>query len=460
MTTTHVGASATRATIGRSGVDYPRLLKPGWPLTALLALYPLWWVLGIGAFAFLLFSLPMASYLLRHRPVRAPAGFGLWLLFLLWSCGSLFMFPFNPPQAAAGTTAGRLLGIGLNEASYIAATIVLLYLVNLPTYVLPQRRLLLLLSWLFATTVAGGILGVVAPHFEFTAPVERLLPGVLRTNDYVRALVHPVAAQIQDVLGSQRPRPAAPFGYANFWGNNLSILLVWWIAFMWPGQLIRRRVLGIGVCVVALVPVVHSLDRALWLGLVLSFVYLVLRVGPRHRRAGTALVLVAACAASIVAVSPLGSLVARRAAHGESDDLRIYLTKAAFEDVRHSPILGYGGTRKTLGSNRSIAVGPSANCSQCGSFGIGSNGQFWLVLFSQGFVGALLYTLFFLAAVVRHWPDASAVGVAGTLALVLSLAYMFFYTALPSALILTMISLGALVRNTSGGRHSSRRSGQ
>src|SRR5207247_4349589 len=134
--------------------------------------------------------------------------------------------------------------------SYLAATIALLYIVNLPKTDMPQRRLLRLLSVLFVVTVAGGVLGVVAPHFEVTAPLERVLPASVRSNEYTRALIHPTAAQIQTVLGAERPRPAAPFGYANFWGNILSILLVWWVVFMWCDGGRLRRVVGAGACVV------------------------------------------------------------------------------------------------------------------------------------------------------------------------------------------------------------------
>src|SRR5262245_34134620 len=103
-----------------------RLLRPGWPLTALLGLYPIWWLLGLGAFAFLVFAVPMALYLIRHRPVRTPPGFGLWLLFLLWVAVSYAMFPFSPPNTIPGALGGRVIGISFNAASYLAATIALL----------------------------------------------------------------------------------------------------------------------------------------------------------------------------------------------------------------------------------------------------------------------------------------------------------------------------------------------
>src|SRR5262249_57678939 len=120
-------------------------------------------------------------WLMRHGPVEAPRGFGLWLLFLLGVAVSYAMFPFSPPNTIPGALGGRVIGISFNAASYLAATIALLYVVNLPRTDMPQRRLLALLSVLFVVTVAGGLLGVIAPHFQVTAPLERVLPASLRT---------------------------------------------------------------------------------------------------------------------------------------------------------------------------------------------------------------------------------------------------------------------------------------
>jgi O-antigen ligase len=279
-----------------------------------------------------------------------------------------------------------------------------------------------------------------------TAPLERVLPASVRSNEYTRALIHPQAAQIQTVLGAERPRPAAPFGYANFWGNIVSILLVWWVVFMWCGRGRLRRAVGVGVCVVAVVPVVYSLDRALWAGLALSLLFVIARTAQRRGLgAAVAILSVLAVAGALFVLSPFRGLVVQRALHGESNAVRSYLTAAAIDGAEHSPILGYGGTRKTLGSNRSIAIGPTAHCPQCGNLGIGSNGQFWLVLFAQGFVGAALYVGFFGRIALAYWRDTSAVGTAGVLVVLLSLFYMFFYNALPSTLALTMISIGVLV---------------
>ncbi len=421
-------------------------MRPGWPLVALLGLYPLWWLLGLGALAFIVFAVPMAVDLARRRRLTVPRGFGFWLLFLAWTAGSLLMFPLSPPNTIAGSGAGRALGIALNSASYLAATIALLYVVNLPREDFSQRRVLRLLSTLFLVTVAGGLLGVVAPRFQFSAPLETLLPHSVRSNDYTQALVHPTAAQIQNLLGGERGRPAAPFGYANFWGNNLAILLPWWIAFMSAGRSRGRKGVMLAVCAIALVPVLYSLDRALWVALVVAAAYALVRT--LHGSSLTRAVYVggAIVAACVLVLTPARTIVAARASHGASNGIRAFLTRAAVTGAEHSPVVGYGGTRKTLGSNRSIAVGPTPACPLCGGYGVGSNGQLWLLLFAQGFVGAALYVLFFVSTLRAFVRDRAPIAIAGSLVILLTLFFMFFYIALPSALVLTMIGIGAVIR--------------
>lgn len=422
------------------------MLRPGWPLVGLLGFYPLWWVLGVGAFAFVLFAVPMAIDLGRRRRLKVPPGFGVWLLFLTWTVGSLLMFPLSPPDTVAGSGSGRLLGIALNLASYLAATIALLYVANLPREDFSQRRLLRLLSTLFVVTVVGGLLGVVAPRFQFSAPLETLLPETVRSNAYTRALVHPTAAQIQDVLGGEQGRPAAPFGYANAWGNNFAILLPWWIAFMWMGRSRVRKGVALAVCAAALVPVLYSLDRALWVALVIAAAYGFFRTLHATSRTRAVYIGGAIIATGLLLLTPARTIVASRASHGASNGIRAFLARAAIRGAEHSPVVGYGGTRKTLGSNQSIAVGPTPACPQCGRFGIGSNGQFWSVLFMQGFVGVTLYILFFVSTLRAFVRERAPVAIAGSLGILLMLFFMFFYVALPSALVLTMIGIGAMFR--------------
>ncbi len=421
-------------------------LRPGWPLVALLALYPLWWALGLGVFIFPILAVPMAVELMRRRPIKVPPGFAVWLLFLLWVVVSMVMLKANPPGTRSGSS--QVLSELVRIVEYLAVTIILLYAGNLTRKEMRQRRLVGLLSYLFVVTVIGGLLGLVAPRFQFTSPVELLLPHSMRTNLFVKAMVHPSAAQVQTVLGYAAPRPSAPFGYTNTWGNCLSVLLVWIVVGWIVKGSSRQRILGIAAVAVAVVPIVFSLNRGMWLGLALSAIYIAFRLAARGRLLAVGvLAFVLAGGATAFVVSPLHDVVTSRFEHGQSNGIRAYTVTQAITGATHSPILGYGSTRNTLGSSQSIAVGKSSTCQICGNNTIGSNGQLWLVLISQGYVGAALYVWFFLSAAWRYRRDRSAIGMGGVLVMILSLLYMFFYSALMAPLALYMLSLALMWRN-------------
>jgi hypothetical protein len=423
-------------------------LASAWPLWALLVPFPLWWALGLGSFIFPLLAIPMAIELWRRKPVRVPRGFILWALFLVWTLLSLLMFSKNPSGVHPGSLLGRLLSTVVSLVEYFGVTITLLFVGNLSRKELPVHTLVRWLGMLFIVTVGGGILGTVMPHFGFTSPLEWILPKSL-DNAYVRALVHPNAAQVQAVLGEGvSGRAAAPFGYTNFWANNISLLLIWFVCGWGLRTRLSRKVICVLVIALAVYPIAYSLNRGLWLGLAVTIVWVAVRLFLHGRVAALLAILVAsALGAVILTLTPLHALYVDRLAHPHSNSVRGYLTAQAVRGAQESPVLGWGGSRKSNGSSRSIAVGKSASCAQCGEFPIGSNGQLWALLFNQGFVGTAFYLGFFGVSFWVYRRDRSLVGQAGLLVLALSLFYMLFYNSLPSALTITMISVGLLWRS-------------
>jgi O-antigen ligase len=425
-----------------------RQLPAGWPLAAILCFYPVWWALGIGQFAFVIFAVPMVRQLWRRRPLALPPAFGLWLLFLLWYVLCLVMLPFAAPASLSGSFSGRIISIAIEILELASVTITLVYVGNISTTELSQRRLQKWMSVLFLVTVAGGLLALAAPYFQFTSPLEVLLPRAIRANTYAASLVHPNAAQVQDVLGYTSPRPAAPWTFTNYWANNLSILLVWFCLYMWFPARLRRRGALVLTLILATVTIVYSLNRGLWIGLVVSFAFLIVSLA-RRGDLRSSLATVALIPIIVVAflASPLHTIVGQRASHGGSNDIRTFLDEAAVKGAIASPIVGWGGTRKALGSSQSIAVGPSTACTGCGAFTIGSTGQIWQIMYSEGLLGALLYVGFFIALWWRLRQDRSSIGAAARLIIWLTLLYSVFYNNLPVALTLVMISVGMSWRN-------------
>jgi hypothetical protein len=448
------GASATANVTSGAEAQAPAG-RPSWPVTALFLGYPIWWALGLGVLIFPLLAVPMAYLLLRpdrrtgrRAPVTLPPGLGLWLLFLAIVVISTAALGAHPTGTVAGSVGSRLIGVGYRFICYVALTVLLVYLGNIDRSRLPQHKLVRLLAWLFVVTVAGGLLGVFAGRFEFNSAVELLLPHHIRSMGFVQSLVHPSAAQVMDLLGGARPRPAAPWGYTNTWGNNFCLLVVWFVAWAFARRG-GRRAFALLCLAIAVVPVVYSLNRGLWIGLAVVAVYAAVQLARRGRFAALCGVVVAATLlGGALAVTPLGDLVSRRIDNGRSNGVRMFLTDRALQGVRESPLIGFGSTRNTQGGRNSITVGESADCARCGNFTVGGNGQLWQLLFAHGLLGTAAYLGFFLYGLWRFRADTSPVGLAAGAAIVSTFASMFWYNALVTPLAFTFCAYALLWRNS------------
>jgi hypothetical protein len=435
-------------TRGASGRGRRTSLRPGWPLTALLVLYPLWWALGMGTLAVYVLAVPMVVHLWCRRPVAVPPGFGLWLLFLCWILLSTSMLGYDPAGTVPASVSTRIVSVAFNFSGYLAATVVLLYAGNLTEAEFPKSRLVRQLGGLFVVVLAGGLLGTLLPTFEFTSITEMALPQGIASNNFVRSLVHPSAAQLQEVLGYSSPRPSAPFGYTNTWGNCLGLLLGWF-AVSWFGRRSGgRRAAGAVIAALGAIPVVYSLNRGLWIGLGLVLVVTVARLALRGRIAVlVGLVVALSIAVPVVVASPLTGIVEARLDNPKSNNIRAFTTETTLEVVAQSPVLGFGSTRAALGSSQSIAVGADADCQRCGNPTLGSNGQLWLLLVAQGVGGAALYIAFFARSLWAYRRDRTSIGDAGLLACGLPLFFMFVYNALTMPLVISFLSIALLWRN-------------
>jgi hypothetical protein len=431
----------------------PRLLPSGWPLSALFLGFPLWWALGLATFAFILFAVFMAVELLVRRGLRAPRGFGLWLLFLAWMlAGAAMLWSDAPGAEPGGAGGGRLLVFGYRAAMYLAATTVLLYVVNVAGRDLPTRRVLRLLGFMFVVTTCGGILGVVAPEFEFTSPLEMVLPAGVVANEFVQQMVHPAAADIQVVLGYAEARPIAPFPFANSWGANFSLYLPFF-CLSWLGRDAGwRRWVAPLILVAGLVPVVYSLNRGLWIALGIGACFLAVRLAMLGRYWALNLIGAAMILGALAFIaSPLGTIVGQRIDAPHSNDRRADLAAATVRGVLEgSPLLGFGSTRDVKGSFSSIAGGATADCPDCGVPPLGTQGQLWLVLFSQGVVGLTLFLAFFVRRFAAHCRDPAPLAVAGCCMLLFFGIELFVYDTLDAPMVTVMIVIGLLARGTSG----------
>jgi len=427
----------------------------GWQIGLAFAGWPLWWALGLSQFIFPILAAPLAWQLYRRGRVRLPAGFWLWALFLLWVVVSALALDVTVEGTLPPEGTGRYLAFTARLLNYLALTVIMLYIGNASELELPRRRVISWLSALGLASVALGTLAVVFPAFGFRTAMSYLLPPSMVEGIGGRAAL----AQVQPVLGDPLPRPAAPFPFTNAWGNSLTLLLVWLVVSWLVLGSLRRRAAACLALAVAVVPIVYSLNRGMWLGIGLAVTFVAIRLARLGRAVGLAVLgAVVAIGLAVFALTPLGDLVQDRIATGHSNEVRGSLAKDAVASAVDSPVIGYGSTRAALGSEASIAIGATADCPRCGNRDIGSTGQLWLILIAQGLVGAALYVGFFIRTLWEHRADRSVLGIAGTLVIVLELFFSFFYSALTMPLAVTLVAVGLLWRNQQlrlGGRVSS-----
>ncbi|MGE5291963.1 MAG: O-antigen ligase family protein, partial [Micromonosporaceae bacterium] len=357
---------------------------PAWPITALLAGYPLWWALGVGDYMFVLLAIPMAAALYAwrrrgSRRIRLPPGFGMWLMFLVVMLAGAAMLTLTAPHTVRSPVSHRVLSFANRTADYGGVTVLLLYAGNLTERELSRRRLAWLLGLLAVYTAAGGVAGMLDPSFQFNSPALMALPHSVQSNSFIQASMHPGFAQVENVIGVTQGRPKAPFDYTNTWGNCLSLLLPWLIVGWWTYGTRRQRMITVAVLAASVAPLVYSLDRGVWIGLGFAICYMAVRMAAR----GKLLLLGTTCAAIVLAAivvlaSPLHNVISQRMSHGHSNAIRTSLSSVAISDGLSSPVIGYGDTRQERGSPHSIAIGPTASCRQCGQYAVGSNGQLWM----------------------------------------------------------------------------------
>jgi len=381
-------------------------LPYGWPLYVAFGLFPVWYVLGFGALIWFFLAVPMTISLIARSKVKVPKGFGLWMLFFLWMMITIV-------QVQGGGSA-RIFGFLYRAGLYYSAGVWCLYIYNAPKRLLPTRTILKVMTFMWIVVMAGGWLGILNPTLQFSTLAEHLMPKSIVSNDLVYTLVHPHAADVQTFLGYQVPRPTAPFDFTNNWGGNFALLLPF-VCALWGSMksLTRRNTLRL-VAAASMIPVIFSLNRTLWLCLIVTLVYGGARFAARGRKgAFQAICAVALLGFVLLNFGPTGKLIADRANTPHSNQGRSILYNEAADSVGKSPLLGYGGPKPST-------INPNLPP-------VGTQGQFWLVFFSHGIPGALFFVGYFVYATWRTRKAKTNAGLWCHIVLLLAVVQMPFY---------------------------------
>ncbi len=409
----------------------PTLFRPGWIVYALFVLNPVFWALGVGGFIWSLAVIPLGAWLVLRPGLRRPPAVIPYILYIIWAGFSVIRID----------RATRLLAFGFRYSAYLTA-------LGLAYYVYNERRVTrekfvnwVAMFWVWA--IAGGYLGLLVPRGRLSVtPASVLLPRTIAENEFVGNLVRPRFAQVQNIFGVSIPRPSTLFAFTNEWGGAVGLLTPFFIAATLLSPDPRRRRLGVIGLIVAVPPILLSVNRGLWISVAAILImvavrsFLVGHTGPIKFLAASIVTV-----AGLIAFTPLGSIVSGRL--GQSDaNARAGIYQEAWQGALASPFLGYGGPR------------PSTNPF---SPAVGTHGHIWTAMFSHGLIGLALYLAFIgwaLYSVTRRRDPMSII-----LASVVWVAalQMFFYAMLPVGLPIVLVAIGLTFRTDDDGPVDERR---
>jgi len=420
---------AGRAPVRRRGWQ-AALASPGLPLVAVFWGYPVLWLMGVQVAAWPLVAVLLVVWTLAHRSrVLVPRGFGVWALFLGWTVVS--SVTLGSPD--------RIVAWGYREMLYLAATGILVFLVNATEADLSTRAIGRMLIALWVATVIGGVIGIAAPSLQITSLAGIVLPNSISSIPFVADQITPRFGEEAQFL--QTVRPAALYGYTNSWGAALAMLT--------PLALYARRFLVSPLArtlfwvlvAVSLIPIVVSVNRGLWIGLAVAALTVAIRAAVA-RRPGPLLGVVGAATTLGLTVwfSPLRAVIEARL-NRPNTGTRETLAASSLELVARSPVLGYGApvSVEALDNSNDVSVG--------------THGQLWTLLVSHGVPGATFYFAFLVFALYVTWRIPARAWWAQA-SIVVFATQAPFYNAIPVPMVLTMVAIAICLRERASARAS------
>jgi O-antigen ligase len=404
---------------------------PTWPLTALFGCYPLWWALGVVDIIWIPAAAVMLAYLGHRGAVRLPLGAGIWALFLVWALFSVVEL----------TRLSSLFAFGYRYVLYLSCTVILVYVYN------GRRRIrerfvagLMTVFWLW--TVVFGYLGLVLPNVKFDTLVSRIVavpaiaeyvPSVILQNQLVQQMiVRPFAQYNADGYTNAAPRPSAPFLYTNNWGNAYSLLIPFVVIYLLHVRRERRFGWLLLALVLSLVPAFLTLNRGMFIGLAVAVAYVAFRLALQGNLRGVAVAIVAVLlGVAAFAFLPVQDRLDQRLETNSSTETRANLYQEAITATSQSPLLGFGGPQPSSNPNA-----PS----------VGTQGQFWLVLYSHGIGGIVLFMGWFVVTFAMTLRRRDTAGIAWNAVLLVTIVELLYYGVLPSGLPIIMVAAALALR--------------
>jgi O-antigen ligase len=351
---------------------------PVWPVFAMFALLPLWWVLGVFYFVWPFFGALLVALLTIRGRVRMPTGTVFWLVFLCLVTVSATRL--DRPTA--------LVVFGLRLGHLLTGFVVGIYVYNLVRDRVRWTRVANPLALFWLAMVALGWLGVLMPKFSFPSPFELALPHGIRSERFILDLTHLDSTEFNKFSSNPIYRPAAPYPYTNNWGTACCFLVPFVLAYLMS---VRRGAMRIALLVslpLALVPAFLTLNRGMFIGLGAGVAYLLGREALKGRiRMLVPVVGIMLVGWIVTLFIPVVDLITNRTSTTDTTSDRFDLYAQTWAAVAHSPLLGFGQPNSV---DTTHAAEP-----------LGTQGMIWQLLYSHGIPATICFYLLLLVLARR-----------------------------------------------------------
>ncbi|MEU7904493.1 O-antigen ligase family protein [Actinoplanes sp. NPDC049118] len=334
---------------------------PVWPVYAMFAFLPLWWVLGVFYFVWPFFGVLLLALLSTRGGIRLPTGTVFWLVFL-----SLVTI-----SATRLDRVTSLIVFGLRLGHLLTGFVVGIYVYNLIRDRVRWTRVANPLALFWLGVVALGWLGVLMPKFSFPSPFELALPHGVRSERFILDLAHLDSTEFNKLSSNPIYRPAAPYPYTNNWGTAYCFLVPFVLAYLMS---VRRGAMRIALLVslpLSLVPAFLTLNRGMFIGLGAGVAYLLGREALKGRiRMLVPVVVIVVLGWIVTLFIPVFDLITNRTSTTDTTSDRFDLYAQTWAAVAQSPLFGFGQPNSV---DTTHAAEP-----------LGTQGMIWQLLYSHG----------------------------------------------------------------------------
>lgn len=420
----------TTAAVGAVASDAPprprRTLWPDratWPIWLFTAGLPLSFLVGVHGLAWLTPAVVFGSRILATPRTRFPRSSTPLAVLVVWALLSLVVVgPGEYPIFA------------YRWLLFAGALAAFVWLVNVREEAVPTARIVDWLAAMWICEMAFGYLAAVFPNTIVPSPLGLVLRPI-QSVPFLARISEWRFAENHHFMGYPVPRPAAPFGAANSWGSAVGILTPFFIrSWLVDAEPARRRK-GYALLALGVYPILLSVNRGLWMALIVAFVYFAARKALRGRF--TALIVLVGAVVTVAALlvaTPAGSLVVDRLDNSEkSNAARSNLYELAWQGAKASPLVGNGV--------------PHAVPNDPTSPPVGTHGLIWYLMYIHGFPALVLFTSWLAWEVFRSGRVVNPLSWWTHLSLVIAFVEMPYYGLLPHV-ILIGIAAGLSHRET------------